>query len=69
VSAYAGGVDVWDFSVAEEDEGDEDYEDVVSEVDIARRRISHPSSEESTPYPQDPESVMPRCNLYNKKFR
>lgn len=32
---YAGSVDVWDFSVAEEDEGNKGYEDVVSEVDMA----------------------------------
>ena len=38
MSAYAGSVDVWDLSVAEEDEGDEGYQDVVSKVDIPRRR-------------------------------
>jgi hypothetical protein len=35
VSAYAGSVDVWDFSVAEEDEDNKGYEDVVSEIDMA----------------------------------
>ena len=32
MSADERGVDVWDFSAAEEDAGDEDYADVVSEV-------------------------------------